>query len=258
MASTKPAVGSAEQPAKNNAEQSAGSSAGQPVGHSGPLWDGPLGATKSSCLDGPLWDTADIHTPDYPDMCISLLPTIGELHHYHQPVVAYHRNYIHPVKIFRPAAARPVCARSIQHVGLLAKPPPPRPPGKHPPPLPPCRTPTDPWGHTFVYPQFLREAIQGYDFSPYWRAPTVTVNNALTGDFVCTLGPEFWMLSLCNYGTVIDAERYVSGQLRQAVRVAYIGTAIAPDDTRHIAEILAREKTNTVVVQPVPLTTGPY
>ena len=75
---------------------------------------------------------------------------------------------------------------------------------------------------------------------------------AFTGEFVCTLGPEFSMLSMQHFGTILDAERYVSSQLHRLVRVAYIGMTLAPAGNRKIAEILARERTNTVVVQPVP------
>ena len=61
---------------------------------------------------------------------------------------------------------------------------------------------------------------------------------ALTGDFVCTLGPEFSMLGVFHFGTVIYAERYVSSQLQRSVRVAYIGNTVAPDVEECIAEIL--------------------
>ena len=106
---------------------------------------------------------------------------------------------------------------------------------------------------TSLYPPTLQNAIRAYDFGAYWTSPSVIVRMAFTGDFVCTLGPEFSMLGQKHFGNVIDAERYVSAVLRREVRVSYIGNILAPDISRRIAELLLLEKTDTIFVQPVPM-----
>ena len=75
---------------------------------------------------------------------------------------------------------------------------------------------------------------------------------ALSGDFVCTLGPEFSMLSVSHSCTVFQAEHYVSSQQQRELRVVYIGKTRAPHGNQNIAEILVKEHTDTIFVQPVP------
>ena len=74
---------------------------------------------------------------------------------------------------------------------------------------------------------------------------------AFTGDFVCTLGPEFSMLGVDWYSRVLDAERYVSSVLQRPVRVSYVGNIRAPEVDRKISEMLLREHTDTVFVHVV-------
>ena len=256
MASRQPAAGSAEQPARSSTQPLASSSAEQPARNRAGQPAGSSAGQPASSNAAPPLSTSPCHTPDYPVLSISVLPSIGELHHHHEPIIAYHEN-----KLLRPRALRPVRSLSAppcRHGELRYFNSPPisrrREPRqfKAPPPLPPWRTSTNPSEYTFIYPPTLQNAIRTYDVSPYWTPPTVIVRMALTGDFVCTLGPEFSMLGVFHFGTVIYAERYVSSQLQRSVRVAYIGNTVAPDVEECIAEILAREHTNTIFVHPEP------
>ena len=213
-------------------------------------------------------------------MIINFLPSIGELHHHDEPIIAYHTNYIHErdikvrrtdMKVIRARSAEQPAVESVitrlsvsSHHPLQAfpykyfpsgapetdvarcKPPPPI-PRYFPPPMPPT------FAYAAVYPPSLQNAIHQYDFCPYWPTPTVNVIMGFTGDLVCTLGPEFWMLGVSNnFGTILSAERYVSAHLQRRVRIASIGNTKTPGSFQMSAEILAREKTITICVLPVP------
>ena len=110
-----------------------------------------------------------------------------------------------------------------------------------------------PEAYTSLHPPMLRNAIRAYDVSPYWVAPTVMARLALSGEVVCKLGPEFSMLGVYYFSRVIDAEYYVSSVLQWPVKVVFIGSIRAPKSDWKIAEMLLREKTNTIFVQPVPM-----
>ena len=80
QSSTQPlASTSAEQPARNHARQPGSSSAGQPA------------------MEYPdvVISSPGCHTPDYPATTISILPSIGQLHHHYEPVIAYNEHYFH-------------------------------------------------------------------------------------------------------------------------------------------------------------------
>ena len=266
---------SAEQPARNHARQPGSSSAGQPA------------------MEYPdvVISSPGCHTPDYPATTISILPSIGQLHHHYEPVIAYNEHYFHcpAPKVCYPSDYPVTTIIILPSIGLLhhhygperarsaeqpanysrvalatdvpwsQRFPPCR--FKAPPPLPPWRLERPaalrkiPLPETIrsLHPPPLQNAIRAYDRSPYWKPPTVTARMALTNDFVCTLGPEFSMLGVRHFGRVIDAERYVSAVLQQEVRVVYIGNTRAPDIGRRIAELLLLEQTDKIFVQPVPM-----
>ena len=248
---------SAEQPARNHARQPGSSSAGQPA------------------MEYPdvVISSPGCHTPDYPATTISILPSIGQLHHHYEPITAYNEHYfdIPASKMCHPSEHGPKRARSAEQpanysrvalatdVPWSQRLPPCR--FKAPPPLPPWRLERPaalrkillPETIRSLHPPPLQNAIRAYDRSPYWKPPTVTARMALTNDFVCTLGPEFSMLGVRHFGRVIDAERYVSAVLQRQVRVVYIGSIRAPDLGRRIAELLLLEQTDTIFVLPVPM-----
>ena len=241
QSSTQPlASSSAEQPAQNNAGQPASSSAEQP-------------ATEYPDV---IISVPECHTPDYPLTSISLLPSVGELHHHHEPIIAYHQYHHSPRPVRARSAEQPA---SDSRIALAMH----RSPCKAPPPTPPWRLPTEssvginpllhPEVYNSIHPPALQNAMRVYDVSPYWPTPTIIVRMAFTGDFVCTLGAEFSMLGVCFNSRVIHAERYVSSVLQQAVRIAYIGNIRAPEEHWKIAELLLREHTDTIFVQRVPL-----
>ena len=208
----------------------------------------------------------ECHTPDYPDTSISILESIGELHHHFEPIIAYNEPFIDsrpfPPKVRHPNSPRPMRARSAEQPADYNRtafatgiPWLPRFPRSR------CQA---TWLHIFsgiglhigphpVYPARLQEAIRAYDDSPYWPTPTVKARMALSGEVVCTLGPEFSMLGVCYFSRVIDAERYVSSVLQWPVKIAFIGSIRAPKSDWKIAEMLLREKTNTIVFQAVPM-----
>ena len=201
--------------------------------------------------------TQPAHDIEYPLMIISILPSIGELHHHHQPVIAYNENYVHQreaIGLLYPSAFRKTRSRSVEQPARSvrdisrARPSVRLPRTKAPPPCPFGAGPPCP----IVYPPTLRNAIYTYDVARYWRKPTVTVRMALSGDTVCTLGPEFAMLGVRHYGTVSEAERYVSAHQHRSLRIVYIGKTRAPHGNQNIAEILLKEHTDTIFVQPVP------
>ena len=258
QSSTQPlASTSAEQPARNHARQPGSSSAGQPA------------------MEYPdvVISSPGCHTPDYPATTISILPSIGQLHHHYEPVIAYNEHYfdIPASKVCHPSEHGPERARSAEQpanysrvalatdVPWSQRLPPCR--FKAPPPLPPWRLERPaalrkiPLPETIrsLHPPPLRNAIRAYDCSPYWKPATVTARMAFTNDFVCTLGPEFSMLGVHHFGRVVDAERYVSGLLQREMRVVYIGNTRAPDIGRRIAELLLLERTDTIFVLPVPM-----
>ena len=278
MASTPAATGSVNQHTPRNILPLANSSAAQPgQDNAGKPSSSSAQQSATEYPDVMLSDLRRL-TPDYPDTSINVLPSIGQLHHHHEPIICYHEPMLSDILYYKrwpackpramrarsaeqPAKNAPraeYCEYMLQRMPLMTSAP--RVRCKAPPPAPPPALrrlldgaigpnpfiDPEPWRS--LHPPRLQKAIRLYDFTPYWSPPRILVRMAFTGDVVCTLGPEFSMLGIHSCSRVFDAERYVSAVLQRFVHVVSIGNILLPEFDRKISEMLLRENTDTIFV----------